>query len=215
VKVILNSRLKNGWRVKIHSFSGLHAVSVPAYFKDAPENVKEAIIEWALLFPMKKLRNQSFPLQRKKMLEHMVMEFIAGSGKNHARIRRIESEGFQSKGRLYDLQEIFQSLNSSYFKGNLASYIRWGKSRGRSYQTTFTDSGGKRQNLISIGRIYNAPDVPRYAIEGIVFHEMLHIAIPPYKCNFKNIIHGREFKHAERSFPFFRQWRDWERHRLK
>jgi hypothetical protein len=113
------------------------------------------------------------------------------------------------------LREVFSSLNATYFNGTLTSFIRWGKSRGRSYQTTFTDEQGKRQNLISIAQLYNRPDVPRFAMESIVYHEMLHIAIPPFKRNFKNIIHGRDFKRAEQSFPYFTQWRQWEKDRLK
>ena len=213
--VSFNPRMKNGWRMKIHSLSGRRDLYVPAYFENAPEKVKEAIIEWALLCPLKKRGKQPVLRERKKMLERVVMEFITASGKAHGAFRRIPTGGFRSKGRLYDLREIFQSLNASYFGGKLSSHIRWGKSRGRSYQTTFTDGHGQRQNLISIALLYNAPDVPRFAVEGIVFHEMLHIAVPPYKRDFKNIIHGREFKRAERSFPHFMQWRQWERQRLK
>jgi hypothetical protein len=215
VTVSYNPRLKSGWRMKIHSPSGRRIVSVPAYFEDAPEKVKVAIIGWAMLFPLKGRRKRPDFRERKKELEHGVLEFIASSGKAHTALRRIASQDFRSRGRLYDLGEIFQSLNSSYFGGKLSSYIRWGKSSGRSYQRSFTDAQGRRQNLISIAQLYDATDVPRFAIEGIVFHEMLHIAVPPYKRNFKNVIHGREFKRAERSFPYFKEWRQWERQRLK
>jgi hypothetical protein len=215
LNVALNPRLKSSWRMRIHSFSGRRVVSVPAYFENAPEQVKEAIIEWALLFPIRKCRKHSLPYQRKKMLEHTVLEFIKASGKAHRTIRTIAANGSQSKGRLFDLLEIFQSLNAAYFDGKLASFIRWGKSRGRSYQTTFTDAQGSRRNLISIAQLYNKPDVPRFAVEAIVFHEMLHIAVPPFKRNFKNVIHGREFKRAERRFPHFKEWRQWEKQRLK
>jgi hypothetical protein len=207
--------LKSSWRMKIHSLSDRRTVSVPAYFEDAPKKVKMAVIEWTLLFPRKFRRKRPDFRERKKKLEQVVLEFIAASGKAHTAIRRIASQDFRSIGRIYDLREVFQSLNASYFDGKLSSYIRWGKSRGRSYQTAFTDAHGQRQNLISIAQIYNASDVPRCAIEGIVYHEMLHIAVPPYKCNSKNIIHGREFKRAERSFPHFTEWRQWERQRLK
>jgi hypothetical protein len=215
VTVSFNPRLKSSWRMKIHSLSDRRTVGVPAYFEDAPEKVKEAVIEWALLFPPKGRRKRPDFRERKKKLELVVLEFISASGKAHATVRRIASQDIGSMGRLYDLREVFQSLNASYFDGKLSSYIRWGKSRGRSYQTAFTDASGKRQNLISIAQLYNASDVPRFAIEGIVFHEMLHIALPPYKRNFKNVIHGREFKRAERSFPRFNEWRQWERQRMK
>jgi hypothetical protein len=201
--------------MRIHSFSGRRTLSVPSYFERAPEKIKEAVIEWALLFPKKKHRKRSDFSRQKRILEHDVLEYIATSGNARKKVRNVALNSFQSKGRVYDLQEIFNSLNTSYFNGKLASYIRWNKNRTRSYQTMFTDTQGRRQNLISIAQLYNRPDAPRFAVESIVFHEMLHIAIPPYKRNFQNVIHGKEFKRAERSFPYFRQWRQWEKERLK
>ncbi len=215
VAVVANPRLKNGWRLKFHSFSGKRTLSVPSYFENAPEKIKEAVIAWTQLFPQTKYRRRSDFLKQKKILEHPVLEFIASSGLTRKKTGKITPGTFDSKGRIYDLQEVFESLNASYFKGGLSSFIRWNKHRGRSYQTTFTDAQGKRHNLISIAQMYNHADVPRFAVESIVFHEMLHIAIPPYKRNYKNVIHGKEFKQAERSFPYFKQWRQWEKEHAK
>jgi hypothetical protein len=210
-----NARLKSSWRLKIHSFSGRRTLTIPSYFENAPENIKEALIEWAMLVPIKKHRKQSLLSHQKKTLEQIVLRYIAESGNAHNRLRKIASLTFQSQGCSYDLREVFSHVNVTYFNGKLTSFIRWGKSRGRSYQTSFNDQQGQRQNLISIAQLYNRPDVPRFAIESIVYHEMLHIAIPPFKRNCKNVIHGQDFKRAERSFPYFKQWRQWEKDRLK
>jgi hypothetical protein len=208
-------RLKNSWRMKIHSFSCRRTLYVPSYLENAPENIKEAVIAWAMLFPKKHHRKRPDFSKQKKILERMVLDYMTASGHAHKRIRKVSPNTFQSKGRFFDLQEVFDSLNESYFNGKLASFIRWNNNRGRSYQTTFTDTHGGRQNLISIAQLYNRLDTPRYAVEAIVFHEMLHIAVPPYKRNFRNVIHGKEFKLAERSFPYFKQWQQWERERMK
>jgi alpha-N-acetylglucosamine transferase len=40
---------------------------------------------------------------------------------------------------------------------------------------------------------------------------MLHIAIPPCKKNGRQIIHGPDFKKAENSLPYIKQWHAWEK----
>jgi hypothetical protein len=215
VAVVLSPRLKNSWRVKFHSFSKKRTLIVPSYFEQAPDNIKEAVIQWAELFPKRKHARRPDFQRQKKSLEHAVLEFIVSSGQAGKRARKIVPGSFPTGGMVFDLQEVFDFVNSTYFSGTVASYIRWNKNRGRSYQTSFIDTQGNKHNLISIAQMYNRPDVPRFAIESIVYHEMLHIAIPPYKRNFKNVIHGREFKRAEQSFPYFKQWRKWEKEHVR
>ena len=76
---------------------------------------------------------------------------------------------------------------------------------------------GEPCSVITIAGIYDHPEVPLFAIEGILYHEMLHEAIPPYSRNGRRVIHGPEFNNAERAFPGFVRWREWEKtelHRL-
>jgi hypothetical protein len=213
--VRLNSRMKRSWRVKINGLSGKRTLTVPSLFEDAPDAIKEALVEWALLAPQRKHKKNAAFLQRKKQLEHIIWEYVASSGKKTERVVDIASYSFQTAGRLYDLREVFDCMNVRYFDGKLTSHVRWNKSSRRSYQTSFSDPSGQRHNLISIARAYNRPDVPRFAIEAIMYHEMLHIAIPPFKRNLHNVIHGSEFKRAERSFPHFKEWRHWEKTGMK
>lgn len=215
VNVIFNNRLKRGWSVRISAFSGKRTLTIPSYFEEAPETVKTALLEWAFLPMTRRRKKPSATAQRKKQLEHFIWEYVESSGNKSEKKLSIDPGDFQSKGLQYDLQEVFSSLNNVYFNGKLSSYIRWNKSNWRSYQTFFIDKQGKRNSLISIARTYNRRDVPRFAIEGIVFHEILHIAVPPHKSGHRNVIHGREFKRAERQFPFFREWRKWEKEHLK
>jgi hypothetical protein len=213
--VVPNIRLKKGWRVKINSRSRQQTLLVPCFFEKAPEKIKTALIEWTQLATAQKRRGRSRFSLRKKELECLVWEYLAANGKPIENVRNIAPADLRFKGCRYDLQEVFSSLNAAFFEGKLTSYIRWNRSNWRSYQTHFLDMQGKRHNLISIARLYDRVDVPRFAIEAIVYHEMLHIAIPPYKRRFQNVIHGREFRRAEQSFPHFKQWRQWERDSVK
>jgi hypothetical protein len=213
--VVLNNRLKRGWSVKINSFSAKRTLTIPRYFEDAPETIKTALIEWAHL-PVSRRRKKTSPVfQRKKQLERAVWEYVEQSGNKADKVRLANPNTFSTQGRVYDLREVFDALNATYFSGKLSSYIRWNKSNWRSYQTFFVDKSKTRLSLISVAQTYNKIGVPRFAIEGIVYHEMLHIAIPPYKRGGKNVIHGPEFRKTERGFPHFNAWRRWEKEHLK
>lgn len=215
LNIVFNKRLKRGWNVKVNNLFGKRTLTVPAYFEDAPENIKSALMEWALMPATRRRKKGTANARRKKQLEHLVWEYVEASGNKAERKFSINPDTLRTAGRIYDLREVFSTINAVYFAGGLVSHIRWNKSNSRSYQTNYIDPQGKRNSLISIARTYNRPDVPRFAIEGIVFHEMLHIAVPPYKRGHQNIIHGAEFKRAERQFPFFKEWRRWEKDHLK
>ncbi|MDR0330193.1 MAG: hypothetical protein LBH93_00575, partial [Chitinispirillales bacterium] len=43
---------------------------------------------------------------------------------------------------------------------------------------------------------------------------MLHIAIPPRTVNGRRVIHGRDFKAAERKYPLYNQWIKWEKENM-
>jgi hypothetical protein len=213
--IVFNKRLKRGWSVKINPLFGKRTLTVPSYFEDAPEKVKSALIEWALMPATRRYKKLSGNAQRKKQIEHFIWEYVEASGNKAEKKFSINPDTLRTEGRIYDLLEVFNKLNTAYFNSRIVSYIRWNKSAWRSYQTFYVDKQGKRNSLISIAQTYNRPDVPRFAIEGIVFHEMLHIAIPPYKRGHQNVIHGAEFKRAERQFQFFKEWRRWEKEHLK
>jgi hypothetical protein len=69
-------------------------------------------------------------------------------------------------------------------------------------------------------RIHPALDqswVPRYFVEYIVYHEMLHHVIPMPERNGRRQLHTPEFRARERAFAHFERALAWERrhvHRL-
>lgn len=66
-------------------------------------------------------------------------------------------------------------------------------------------------HLITIGQVYDHPSVPRFALEGVIHHEILHIVHPPRKAGLlKRHVHHKEFRDAETAFPEYRKWREWE-----
>ena len=213
LRVILSPRLRRGWYLKMDIRSGSRRLVVPAILDDAPHDVKSALIDWALL-----MSNTSRTRSRdrataalKRELEHRVHRHFESCGVAQGVRSRFNPASVISRGCRYDLAEVFDSLNRTYFNGSLSSYVRWGTNRFRSYQSNKTRANGESFSLITIARMYNRPDTPRDAVEGIMFHEMVHIAVPPIRRDSRNIIHGPEFKRRERQFPGRAQWLAWEK----
>ncbi|MDD5675284.1 MAG: hypothetical protein PHC61_14030 [Chitinivibrionales bacterium] len=213
LSIKINPRLKRSWRVRLDRFKGCYELFIPPCCADAPEEIKAALIDWVLLACKKKSRNTR---RIKRALEEQIAEYIRlQNGPWHGRVFDREKVEGKTLGCKYDLALLLGHINATYFSDEIKALIRWGSPRSKtSFLSLRRDNHDNRLNLITIAGIYNHPDVPRYAIEGVIFHEMAHIKSAPFKRAGRNIIHGREFKALERSYPHYRQWAFWEKHDL-
>jgi hypothetical protein len=218
LSIKVSSRMGRGWNVTCNRITGKRTLTIPISLVNAPESVKIALISWALLPLGNKSKKSSEVQKERKKIENYIYQHLSEHGLIKPPVSRIKPEILSEKtaGTKFDLQNIFDKINYSYFDGKLRAYLRWGiPGSTTSYQTVRRSKDGTSWNLITIADIYNHPSIPQFAIESVMFHEMLHIAIPPYRKNGKNVIHGKEFKAAEKLFPFFEQWRAWEDRDLK
>jgi len=217
LEVVVNRRLKKSWRVKVNFRTGERVLSIPEVLANPPDDVKECLIRWAMLPMSRKARRTAAFVSNKRSLEETIRAYMESCGVPQERKSRVDPRIFshQTKGFVYNLQEIFDALNRAYFQGEIKSYIRWGHCASRtSYQATRIDKDGNQFELITISGVYDSPSVPEYAIYGLVYHEMLHIKIPPYTVNGRRVIHGREFKAAVKKYPFYEQWVKWEKENM-
>ena len=60
-------------------------------------------------------------------------------------------------------------------------------------------------NAIVISRIFDQFLVPRYAVEYIVYHEMLHLKHPVRLRGSRRCVHSAEFQAEEKLFPQLEQ----------
>jgi predicted metal-dependent hydrolase len=56
-----------------------------------------------------------------------------------------------------------------------------------------------------VSRVFDRAETPRYAIEYLVFHEMLHLRHPVKVRGGRRCVHSREFQREERTFPELKQ----------
>jgi predicted metal-dependent hydrolase len=108
------------------------------------------------------------------------------------------------KGTHFDLEEIFDELNRRHFDGLLARpALGWSPRPSRSILGHFDPS----HNAIIVSRSLDRPDMPRLAVEYIVFHEMLHLRYPVEHRGAARRVHPAAFRAAERAFPGFKEAR--------
>jgi hypothetical protein len=134
---------------------------------------------------------------------------------HRGRIAPPELEGLQPRGRAHDLQVIFDRLNGTWFDGRIEARIGWGAvrtgSRRRTIKTGVYVHEGK---VIRIHPTLDRPEVPEFYVAAVVFHEMLHQAVPAREVNGRRIVHGRDFRRLERAYPDHARARAWERRHL-
>lgn len=210
--VKLSSRLKRSWHVKISRVTGVRLLTVPYYLESAPSSVKLSLLEWALL-PLNSRKTDPATKIHRQNLERNIQSYISDldPALYSSRLDAAKLE-HKTRGNRYDLRVVFDTINNTYFQNKVIASVRWGSySSLTSYQTVRTEKNGTRINLITIAGVYNHPDVPLFALEAVMYHEMLHIVVPPYKKNGRTIIHSPEFKNMEHKFAFYKQWHQWER----
>ena len=111
-----------------------------------------------------------------------------------------------SKGTIYDLDEIFASVNEGYFRPAIPKpVLTWSASK------TFRILGhhDATHDHIAISKSLDSKDVPRYVVEYVVFHEMLHIAHPTKHVNGRRYNHTAAFKCDEEKFAYFEEAEKW------
>lgn len=120
------------------------------------------------------------------------------------------------QGKYHNLQEIFDDLNERYFQGTIRARITWGlrQRRRRSRDSIKLGSYTFEDELIRIHPVLDAADVPRFFVEWIVYHEMLHEIHDMPVVDGRRIHHTPEFRRAEAEFERYAEAVLWERTHL-
>jgi hypothetical protein len=169
-------------------------VSLSDLLEGAPESVIHAIAHILIAKLYKKPIDPTHNLRYKRFASSAAVthqtELI-----RHAR----GSKRFTGpEGHYYNLDTVFDSLNTRFFGGLL----------GRP-ELTWSEHMAKRSlghydaahNTIVVSRVFDRPSSPRYALEYLLYHEMLHLKHPVRMRNLRRCVHSREFKAEEAQFP--------------
>jgi hypothetical protein len=105
---------------------------------------------------------------------------------------------FGPEGRFYHLEEVFDSINMRFFGGLLGRpELTWSEGMARRSLGHYDSA----HNTIVVSRVFDRPSSPRFAIEYLLYHEMLHLKHPVRMRGVRRCVHSREFKAEEARFP--------------
>ena len=173
--------------------------------RDAPVPVIEAAAA-ILLAQMyrRRLPAELRDLYRQFSLAHSTRRRIARVRRKRA--RRIEHS---PRGVAHDLEPMFAALNLEYFDGNLRRpRLGWSARPWRSQYGCFDPS----LDQIVMNNRLDRPNVPSYAVEFILYHEMLHVKHPLRAAACGLQAHSAEFRAEEKRFKHYERARKFLEH---
>ncbi len=169
-------------------------VSLSDLLEGAPEEVIHAIAHILLA----KLYRR--PIDRRQNLRYKRFASSNAVTQQIEMIRHVRGAKyyFGPEGRFYNLEEVFDSLNRRFFNGLLGRPdLTWSEHVAKRLLGHYDAA----HNTIVVSRVFDRPSSPRYALEYLLYHEMLHLKHPVRMRGLRRSVHPREFKADEARFP--------------
>lgn len=119
-------------------------------------------------------------------------------------------------GQHHDLDIILQALRAQYFPDCKSVTIGWGRWSGRArprsmrFGVYFPET-----HHIRIHPALDQAFVPRFFVEFVVYHELLHHVIPPVSVNGRYYVHTKTFRQRERIFRRYPEAIAWRQRYLR
>ena len=175
----------------------LHA-RISDQLETAPEDVLHALAHQLLAKVYRKQPDSTEVLRYRQYVGSHDMNARARAMRQVRGRKRITSP----KGDIYHLEEIFDDLNWRFFQGSLhRPRITWSAIRSRRRLGHYDSA----HHVIVVSRIFDHHTVPRYAVEYILYHEMLHLKHPVKLSGSRRCVHGKEFQADEKRFTRLEQ----------
>jgi hypothetical protein len=143
-------------------------------------------------------------LYRQFVLAHSTRQHIA-----HVRRKRARRIPDNPAGTAHDLDPMFSALNLEYFEGTLPRpRLGWSPRPWRSQFGCYDPS----LDQIVMNKRLDHPAVPAYAVEFILYHEMLHVKHPLRAAACGLQAHSPEFRAEEKRFAHYARARKFLEH---
>jgi predicted metal-dependent hydrolase len=174
-----------------------------AMFLDAPVSVLRALARFLKNPDKSKQKNLS------KLFHENGLDIVQ-------KTKLKKSALLKHQGKYFNLKDIYDKINRTYFKNRVRAFITWGNgfSKKRSYSINF-GSYNWDSRIIRVHKALDRCSVPRYFIEYIIYHEMLHVYIGLKRDgNGRRKAHNSEFKQREKDFLHYKKAVEWEKKNL-
>jgi hypothetical protein len=180
---------------------GVLYVRISDLLAGAPQNVIEAIAHILLAKIYKKPVATTHSTRYRRYVSSHDISAKAHLLRQMRGRKQIES----AQGKVYDLEAIFEELNHRFFHGLMGRpQLTWSANHARNRLGHYDPA----HNAIVVSRVFDHGRVPRYAVEYILYHEMLHLKHPVKLRGSRRCVHGPEFQAEERQFPHLKEAKD-------
>ncbi len=206
-QVIIRFRRYASASARIRLQKGILEVKISDVLAPAPDEVHQALAEILVA----KLCRCQVPIASNRLYRQYLKRPDVRRDLERIRGIRGRKRVEAPDGAHYNLNELFEELNLKYFFGLMPR-----PNLGWSQRTSKTLLGhyDPIHNTIVLSRELDRPDVPRLAVEYVLFHEMLHIKHPAEQRGSRRCVHTRAFKQEERTFQGFEQVQQLLKHLL-
>lgn len=200
LKVLLTVHDNKSTMISFRRTPPLLKIRLHHLFLEAPAAVVESIADYAA---------------RGRRSAGVVLDDFIASHQERIRATAASASSLVSRGECFDLQALFDEMNAAHFQSSIVARIGWGrntsKRRRKSIRLGVYDHKARE---IRIHPALDKPDVPRFFVAFIVFHEMLHQLFPSDRDTGRHVHHPRAFRVREKQFPQYAAAMDWEREHL-
>lgn len=187
---------------KIRLRSGRVYVRISDIFKNAPTEVHRAL---AFILVARLLRKRT-PETHERVYRAYAYSPQILRALDLARQQRGRKLVSSARGRVYDLDKMFQRLNRRHFDEELEKpVLTWSQRRTRR----ILGHHDAAHDTIVISKTLDDREVPEWLVEYVLYHEMLHIKHPARLIKGRRYYHTNAFRAEEQRFPYYEQAQRW------
>ncbi len=191
-----------GLNTTIRLREGAIKVHLSDLLEGAPESVSRAIAHILLAKLYRK------PIEAAHASRYKRYASSDGMMRQTERIRQTRGRKKIStaKGQTYDLDEVFESVNARFFHGLLGRpLLTWSEHVAKRCLGHYDAA----HNTIMVSKVFDRKTTPRYAVEYLMYHEMLHLKHPVKVKAGRRCVHPPAFKAEENLFPELAQAKEY------
>ena len=179
--------------------------TVHVRFSDLMRKAPVPVLESAAALLMGRLYRRRLPEELTRPYQDYAAHHRTRRRVTHLRRHRARRAALAPAGRCFDLAPMFAALNQEYFSGALATpQLGWSVRPWRALLGLFDPA----LNQIVLSSRLDREGVPTYAVEYVLFHEMLHMKHPVRRAACGLQSHSPQFRAEEKRYRHYAQaWR--------
>jgi hypothetical protein len=173
-------------------------------FSDLLQRAPIAVLEGAAALLLAKIYRRRTPRALVAPYNEYAKSHRTRQRIENMRSGRVRRSSLHPAGRHFDMNAMFNDLNTRFFAGLLRKpQLGWSTQSWRRQFGSY-DPG---PDQILLNKRMDRPGVPRHVVEYVLYHEMLHVKHPTRKSGCTLLSHSPEFRAEEKLFPEFERAR--------